>query len=367
MADNPCIMDPKCPPTLKEARELTKTCKQELADKCEETDRAGYCNYKKPSKYNGTRKTCKWLKRNPIIAVTTDITPEDIQIRQHELIRKDPQFVKKFIDANVCEHTPDTLDVRDALYFITKYKKDKDHVIYMPECNESKTYVEEDFIIDWNGKDENYKGSLKFPRGFRKRLQDYKSKLGGKTPWVAILLVLHSDAISDYHSNVLFYYPKTETVERIEAAGYRFPYFDQEELDNRLYRAFKRWGIKFMPTIDVLPRMGPAKIAVLEEENIEGEDISGDPGGFCQTWSYFILDQRFRHPNESAMGLFERVIDKVINSNHTFLEIVRSFHGVIQKAVPKLLKKIGFTGKSSDLDDYFYENYAYIAQTFDLC
>jgi hypothetical protein len=375
MADNPCKIPPKCHTTLAEARKTAKICRQRNIEQCEEHEYASYCNYKKPSKFSGLRKTCKWLKRNPNISTTDDVTPEDIQIRQTELIRKDPKFIEKFINANVCEnHSKATLDVRDILYFMEKYKGDKDHVIYTPKCKRNYDYSDSDFSVDWNAKEENYKGSLQFPNGFRKRLEHYKNTLGGKNPWVAILMTIHSDMSHEYHANILFYYPKRGTVERIEASGYRFPYFDQVEFDNRLHRAFKRWKLKYIPTIDILPRQGPASIAVVEEQNIEGEDITGDPSGFCQTWSYFVLDQRYQHPNEEIKDLFLRVIDKVINTNHTFLEVVRSFHGVVQKASSKIFKKIGFMGEEvtdedeyEELDDYFYDNFLSIAEQYDLC
>jgi len=363
MADNPCKMPANCPRTREEARKTAKLCMNETKKRCAKNGNATYCNYPAFSKFTGTRKTCRWLKRNPAISTTDDVLSTELKKHADKLIRKDPKFMEHFLSAAVCQHTNAFLDFRDIVYFLNKYGNDKKHQIYMPACNENYEYGEKDFSVLWDGKDEEGKGSLKFPTGFRKRLQHYSG-----CEWVAIFMTLQSDVTKEYHSNMLFYYPKTKKAERVEAAGYRFGYYDQREMDNRLTRAFKQWGIQFSPTIETLPRQGPAAVAGLEELVIEDDDNSQDPEGYCQTWSYFLLNQRYLNPGMSVSQLYDKIYKDVHRSNHTFLEAIRSFHGIVQKGTPPVLKKFGFKGKSDkNLDAFFYENYIEISTYFDVC
>jgi hypothetical protein len=339
-----------------------KACRLLNEKRCSEDGTPSSCNYSKPSKYFGTRKACRWLKRNPVISTTKDITADKIRKRADKLQRNDPEFMSRFIDANVCEqHTNEFLDIVDVLYLFDKHQKDTRHAVYTPRCGLTKEYNDEDFTIVWNAKKENGKGSLLFPNGFLKRLKEYSSKT-----WVAILVYIKSDHDKEGHSNVIFYYPKTKTAERVEASGYRFPYYDQKEFDRRLKYAFKNWGITYTETIDLLPRQGPASIAVQEESAFDDYDPDDDPSGFCQTWSYFMIDQRYKNPTLPLDKLFQTIIKRVQSSNHTFLELIRSFHGVVQRARPALLKKIGYD-EDEDVEEFFYEHYNDIAAEFDLC
>jgi hypothetical protein len=179
---------------------------------------------------------------------------------------------------------------------------------------------------------------------------------------------MKSDKVEEHHSNLMFYYPKTKKAERVEAAGYRFPYYDQKELDKRLASSFRNWGVKFSGTIDMLPRQGPANIAGVEEMVIEDDDNSADPPGYCQTWSYFLLNQRYLNPDITISEIYDKIYHSVHRSNHTFLEAIRSFHGIVQKGTPSVLRKLGFKGVSDvKLDDFFYDNYTMIAEYFNVC
>lgn len=365
---NPCKIPVPCD-QLKpsELRSIALACLEKNREQClkKGDKKKSECNVKPITPRMNTKSLCTWLKYNPEISTTQDITRPKLLERAKRAEKADPDFYNRFFGNYACEYRGDYLDVRDLVYFLDVYASDPIHKIYFPKCDKS-SYKNSDFYVQWNAKKEDGKGTLIFPSGFADVLRKFEKETSRSrgNPWLAIPMSLIADYVEEIHINGLIYYPHSGTVERIEPAGYKYGYYDQKTLDDRLQKYFSKMGIKFIRTIDQLPRQGFAHVEDLEVMALT-LDQSGDPEGFCQTWIYFYFDQKFRHPDWTTPQLFEYITNTIWESPYTYLEVIRQYHGIVQTYTDKLLRKFGY--RRGDLDQWFMKNYPKIAKKYGLC
>lgn len=350
---------------VSQLRQIADVCYQKNKKRCEENPRPSSCNSKAVKPQMNKKALCSWLKYNPEILTTDDITKQELIERGQKRQQADPEFLERFFGNYQCEYRGDYLDVRDLVYFMEVWGSDPIHQVYYPPCDQE-TYKNDDFNVVWKAIEDERRGHLYFPPHFPKSLEAFKNsvELQPGNPWLAIFLSVGSDEIEETHSNLLFYYPRTGIIERVEPAGYKFGFYDQKSMDQRFTNYFQSIGLRYLKPVKNLPRQGVANVEAIEESALS-LDLTGDPDGFCQTWTYFYLDQKYRHPDWSTPHLFEHITQTIWNSPYTFLEVIRHYQGIMQVYTDKTLKRLGY--RKGDLDKWFLKKYKRIAKKFGIC
>ena len=72
-------------------------------------------------------------------------------------------------------------------------------------------------------------------------------------------------------------------------------------------------------------------------QHFEGEKNTGDPAGFCATWSVWYADTRLANPNKTRKKVVDMALYKLKNDELSMTQYIRSYSVFIKKE--ELLKK----------------------------
>jgi hypothetical protein len=350
--------------TRAEYQGIADSCTLKNKEKCKKDPIYDYefCLMKPLSKFASRKNALRWIKYNPSAFGGGVYTKNNIDERSKRLVKElNPKEMELIINDQVCPYRGGYLDTRDVTYFIKKYKSDKKHRIFFPDPSLQKKIEEDDICIFWDSmKEDGLKGSLRFPKQLRGALNEFKGE------WMIILMIQESGVHDDAHSNFLVYYPENRMITRVEAHGYNFSYYDQKNMDKRLKSAFHRYGINYLPPIETNIKQGPAHLTNTEMVKLGLKDLESDPGGFCMTWSYFLMHYMFQNPTLAPGKAMKQFVDFIWNSNYLFVDVLRNFHSMIKQSTEDFFKK--YTKKvpknERQYDELFHEHYAQIYKEY---
>lgn len=351
-----CRLTKKCEDhTREELLTVAEMCDKEQHELAEEGRLKKYFVSPTFRKHSSSKQLCKWLSYLHTLKMYTDIPLEKGKERTKRLGKRidiDKSFLEKLSLCTPYEYEGGFIGFYDILYFAETYGSDR---LFLPCKIPKKGISEKNIKVLWDSYGNNSR--LHIPRGMVKQLLSYKGD------WMAIFMQLRQE--SSKHGNVLFYYPKTNTVERFDPAGSKNIGFNPAKMDKHLRRYFNSYGIKYVAPVEYLPRQGFNAYVIMEK----GKKVfvnDADPAGFCRVWADFFLNYKFLHPDIETGVLFKALIELMFESNTYFIEYIRAFHAKVRGVAHTILEEYGYDPKIS-IRTFFFKIYPQLVKRYNLC
>lgn len=199
----------------------------------------------------------------------------------------------------------------------------------------------------------------------------YKCKNRNGVRFIIILLTLISkdncgtryEDLDDMHANVLIYDCESNEIERFEPngciverkytkSGKRNYWYQIDKFDTQFEKIAKSlFGAKYVPVKINCPFIG-----LQDAQDSERLTKYSDPGGFCASWTLFIIDMQLRNPSKTLTEIQLLAMKRLQKSPRSLTTFIRSFSEFIVKKRKEILSKFNkaTVKKIEDDDEYIY-------------
>jgi surface protein len=211
------------------------------------------------------------------------------------------------------------------MYLLHKYPK---YCVVIPP---SADYIESS-VYGWNELILHWKEDFDIPYGFWDLIKECLQK-NPKPNFIIMPFGLPG------HANYLIYDSNTKELERFDPNGFTSgEQYNPPNLDKKLKDLFNsnvQQGMieKVYTPLSFCPRRSFQAL-----QHSEGEQKSGDPGGFCAAWCSWYADTRLANPNKTRKEVVDMALKKFKDEPGSMTQYIRSYSVFIQKT-GELLRK----------------------------
>ena len=193
------------------------------------------------------------------------------------------------------------------------------------------------FMIVWYDKNIHY-----IPINLQEAILISISRPGIKFIFIRLSLIV-TETMN--HANILIYDIENNTIERFDPYGV-VPYGTPDDLDDHLEKYFKKIIKKDIQYLRPKDYMNNVSFQIISNENNKMNQKFGDPGGYCLAWVYWYVEMRLMNKNVKPKILIEKLINKINDSDLTFLEHIRNYANELDKQKTFLFAKAGLSEKN---------------------
>lgn len=149
-----------------------------------------------------------------------------------------------------------------------------------------------------------------------------------------------SKKYSEYHANMLIYDKYNDIMYRFEPNGCIVElelWYEHKDFDKQFESLIKKeFGIKtYKP-----PKLSCPFLGLQELQANEKLEHTLDPGGFCATWSLFVIDLVLRNPRKDLKNLQLMALKRFQKNNKELTTFIRNFSSFVIKEKKKLFNKL---------------------------
>jgi hypothetical protein len=223
------------------------------------------------------------------------------------------------LNENMKYYTGESIDtIFGLLMLYQKFNKEKLEIILDYPLYNCNTNNLDNMKINWEYQ------KLYYPEYFDKNITHKMKKAN------FIVLTIGIEISQGFHSNILLWNIKENTIERFEPSGNDHPIgynYNPKLLDQQLEDMFKKYdqNIIFISPKEFLPNVG---FQILENIDADKYKKICDPSGFCNLWCIWWIYQRMiniHNKNITIYNITDELIKKIKLNNEKFKTIIRNF------------------------------------------